>query len=619
MKTLLNAICLVTLGLNSLNAAQPDPMEAQARAKADRPWFAQFMSGDPVVAAFPGESEQDRIKRVAKWKDAKFGLFLHWGPQKAGGEVKISDNVLRRFNPTKFDAEQWVLTAKKIGFRYIVITTKHHSGFCMFDSAYTNHDIMDATPFGRDPMKELADACAKHDMLLGFYYSVWDIAHADYTAKLGSPNYARYHQYMLDQTEELLTKYGDIVTLWMDGEWVNTWSYERASDYRDHVRKWQPDILLVDRIGQRRLGDGDYGSSENFVPYVGDNINGRLWESCQRFDGGWFWKGKDTSQSLKWAIDNLVDTVSRGGNLLMNMGPTPEGLLPPVSVRKLQPLGNWLRKYGESIYATERGPHYLLDWGACSRRGNTLYYFVRDWPNDGKLVIPGLNVGQPDAVIQQIQFLGDIKPLSFVQSAGNVVVDVPAKSVDPLLSVIKVELNGAPVVDNASRPLTRPLRPQQGNAEVDVGDYFLSSAFAKVHGEDLHFSLGAGAGGQRENLKGWTNPSDWAEWELVVEEPGSYVVKVNQSSWMNSGKFVLEVAGQEFRHTVKAGPLGRGRLSPFKAAFQLVELGQVNFDQPGRYQLSVKALKIAPLAIEYDQGLMMLREVVLSPAKYGND
>jgi len=621
MKTLLMALCLVTLGLNSLQAVQlgttvePDDMEALAHAKKDRPWFARFMSNDPVVAGFPGESPEDRAKRVAKWRDARFGLFLHWGPQKAGGESKINKQVLSRFNPTKFDAEQWVLTAKNTGFKYIVITTKHHSGFCMFDSEYTEHDIMDATPFGRDPMKELADACAKHDMLLGFYYSVWDIARPDYSKKIGRPSYAKYHQFMLDQTEELLTKYGDVVTLWMDGEWVNSWTYERASDYRDHVREWQPELLLVDRIGQRRLGDGDYGSSENFVPYIGDNLNGRLWESCQRFDGGWFWKGKDTSQSLDWAVNNLVDTVSRGGNLLMNMGPTPQGLLPPVSVKKLQPLGDWLRKHGEAIYATERGPHYLLEWGGCSRRGNTLYYFVRVWPKDGKLIVPGLNVGQPNAGVQQIQFLGAADALPFAQSGNDLVITVPEKPFDSLMSVIKVDLNAAPVVDNAIRPLTQALRPQTGNAKVKPGDYFLSAAFAKIHGDDLHFSLGAGAGGQRENLKGWTNPADWAEWEIVVETPGTYVVKANQSSWMDSGKFVVEVAGQKLEHTVKGRAHKRGRKSPFSAAFQEYKLGKVNFTQPGRYNVTIKAIEIAPKAIEYDQGLMMLREIVLSPAK----
>lgn len=613
---MLKGFLLVVLGWQSSIAAEPDPMEASARAKADRPWFAQFMAGEPKVAGFPGESEENRLKRVKPWKDARFGLFLHWGPQGGGGEIKLKPGFLQEFNPTKFDADEWVLTAKELGFKYIVITTKHHAGFCLFDSKFTDHDIMDATPFGRDPMKELADACARHGMLLGFYYSVWDIAHPAYTKNIGSPKYAEYQQYMLDQTTELLTNYGPIVTLWMDGEWVNTWSHERASEYRDVVRELQPDLLFVDRIGQRRVGDGDYSSSENFVPYIGNNIDGRLWESCVRFDGRWFWVGKDSSQSLDWALRNLVDAASRGGNLLMNMGPTPQGLLPPKSVQKLKPLGAWLKKYGEAIYGTERGPHYLLDWGNCTRRGDTLYYLIADWPTDGKLVIPGLNEGKKNAGIKSASFMGG-DPVRLETSGGNVVVNVPRTPMDPLMSVLKVELDGAPLVDNALRPLAVPLRPQQGNALVNVGDYFLSAAFAKIHGEDLHFSLGAGAGGQRENIKGWTNPADWAEWEIIVDQPGIYELQVNYSSWMDSGEFVVELAGQSFEQVVTPTKKGkpRGKLSPFAAAFKVASLGQVKLDEPGRYTVTVKALNIAAKAIEYDQGLMLLREIVLAKSK----
>ncbi|GAA4444741.1 alpha-L-fucosidase [Novipirellula rosea] len=617
MQNLLIALLFAAIGVPSIAWAQLDPLEASARAKADCPWFAQFMAGEPVVAGFPGESEADRIKRVKPWADAKFGLFLHWGPQRAGGEYVISQSVLNEFNPVEFDAEQWVLTAKDLGFKYMVITTKHHAGFCMFDSDYTEHDIIDATPFGRDPIKELADACAKHDMLLGFYYSVWDIKHPGYSKDIGSPDYATYQQYMIDQTTELLTKYGPIATLWMDGEWVNTWTFERASQYRDVVRKLQPNILLVDRIGQRRLGDGDYGSSENFTPYIGDNLNGRLWESCQRFDGRWFFTGKDDSQSVQWALHNLVDTAARGGNLLLNMGPTPEGLLPPKSVAKLKPLGAWLRKYGEAIYGTQRGPHYLLDWGNCTRRDNTLYYFIADWPQDGMLVIRGLNEGKPNAGIKKMELMGESSTtsVSFEQSGSDVLVRVPNAPVDPLMSVLKVQLDGLPVVDNSLRPLAVPLRPQQGNAKVNVGDYFLSAAFAKIHGDDLHFSLGAGAGGQRENLKGWTNPADWAEWEIVVDQPGTYELRVNYTSWMDSGKFVVEVAGKSFEQVVTPTGKLRGRQSPFAAAFNTVTLGQVHFDQPGRYQVTVKALEIDPKAIQYDQGLMLLREIILAKSK----
>ncbi|CAA6692132.1 MULTISPECIES: alpha-L-fucosidase [unclassified Lentimonas] len=607
MKNLL--LVTFVIALQALNAVELDPMEASVRAKSNQPWFAQYMVGEPIVAGFPGESEADRLERIKRWEEARFGLFLHWGPQKAGGEAVISNKVLSQFNPVKFDAEEWVLTAKELGFRYIVITSKHHSGFCIFDSAYTDHDIVDATPFKRDPLKELADACAKHDMLLGFYYSVWDIKHPDYTGEIGSPNYARYHQYMLDQTEELLTKYGPVVTLWLDGEWVNSWTVERAMEYRDHIRALQPEIMLVDRVGQRRVGDGDYGSSENFVPYIGENWS-RPWESCQKFDGGWFWKGRDTSQSLNWALRNLFDTVSRGGNFLMNMGPTPEGLLPPVSVKKLKPLGQWLAANGDCVYGTQRGPHYLLGWGTSTRRGNTLYYQVFDWPKDGTLIIPGLNVGKPNAGIQAISYLNHEASVSFEQVGQDVHVQLPSKPVDPLLTVLKVELTGEPIVSNAIRPLGKPLRPQTGNSKLRVGDYFLSAAFAKIHGDTLHFSLGSGAGAQRENLKGWTNPSDWAEWTLQVDEPGRYNVKVNYYSWMQSGRFAVEVAGHSFEHTVQAGKL-KGKQSPLKAGPQSVTLGQVEFEAPGTYQLSVKALEITPEAIKYGQGLMGLKDVIL--------
>lgn len=606
-------ILLAVLGAQTITGAAPDPLEASARAKADRPWFARFMAGEPKVAGFPGEFEADRLERVKLWKEARFGLFLHWGPQRSGGEYIIKPNVLNQFNPEKFDADEWVLTAKALGFRYIVITTKHHSGFCMFDSKFTDHDIIDATPFGRDPIKELADACARHGILLGFYYSVWDIKHPDYAAEIGSPDYAKYQQYMIDQTTELLTNYGPIVTLWMDGEWVNTWTVERATQYRDAVRQLQPDLLFVDRIGQRRLGDGDYSSSENFVPYIGDNIGDRLWESCVRFDGKWFWAGKDTSQSLDWALRNLVDAVSRGGNLLMNMGPTPEGLLPPGSVEKLKPLGAWLEKYGEAIYGTERGPHDLLDWGNCTRRGNTLYYFIADWPENGQLVIPGLKTG-----IKAMSFLrAKGAPISFNLSGGDVVATLPKGPVDSLMSVLKVELDGAPVVNHAIRPLAVPLRPQQGNAKVKVGDYFLSAAFAEIHGETLHFSLGTGAGAQRENLKGWTNPSDWAEWQIVVDQPGIYDIKVNHHSWMKSGTFAVEIAGKRFEQEVLPTlPKGKKiKQSPLVSAFNTISVGQVEFDKSGHYTVAVKALKIDPKAIEYDQGLMLLREVVLTPAE----
>lgn len=592
--------------------AQSDPMEASLREKAEMPWFAQFMEGEPLVEGFPGESAGDKAERMKPWRDAKFGLFLHWGPQRGGGESVLGQKQLQAFNPTQFDADEWVLTAKRLGFKYLVVTAKHHSGFSMFDSDYTKHDVVDATPFARDPLKELAEACKKYGMLLGIYYSVWDLHHPSYSADAGSADYAKYHTYMLNQSQELLTKYGPLVTLWIDGEWVPSWTVERAMDYRDHLRRWQPEILLVDRIGQRRVGDGDYGSCENFSPYLG-NME-RPWESCQKFDGSWFYDGSGRSESLEWALYNLVYSASRGGNFLMNMGPTPQGNLSPSSVAKLEPLGAWLRVNGESVYGVEKGPHFRLDWGTCSRRGNTLYYYVFDWPDNGQLVIPGLNNHQENAGIQSVSFLADETGdrLPFRQVNDLVQIDVPASPPYEMTNVIKVEFDSPPVVDNSCRPLTKPLRRQQGTPDVDVGGYFLSSAFATTGGDTLHFSLGSGAGAQRENLKGWMSLTDWAAWEILAEEPGRYAVNVTYASWMPSGTFSVEIAGQTFHHKVEASEPGRKK-SPLAKIFRTVTVGEIELNKSGRQTLKVRPVVITKQAKAYHQGLMQLAHLVLAP------
>jgi alpha-L-fucosidase len=530
----------------------------------------------------------------------------------------IPQKNLDQFNPIEFDAEQWVSTAKDLGFRYIVLASKHHSGFCMFDSKLTDYDIIDATPFKRDPIKELADACAGHDMLFGAYYSVWDLHHPDYSAHPGSADYAKYHQYMLDQSKELLTNYGPLVTLWLDGEWVESWTVERALDYGNHLRQWQPNILLVDRIGQRRVGDGDYGSSENFVPYIGDMD--RPWESCQKFDGSWFFNGKTESQSVGWALYNLAYSASRGGNFLMNMGPTPQGTLLPSSVATLKPLGAWLRVNGESIYGVDKGPHHMLEWGTCSRRRNTLYYTIFDWPADGKLAIPGLNKNRENAGIRTVRFLADEhrKSLPFSRAGDDIQIDLPASPPYALANVLEVKLDNPPMVDNAIRALTTPLRKQTGTPGVKVGGYFLSSAFAEIRGDKLRFSLGSGAGAQRENLKGWMDGNDWAGWEIAADKPGRYAVNVTYSSWMESGAFSLEIAGETFQHKVQSNKPGRKK-SPLAKVFRTVTVGEATLDKPGRYTLTVRPLDIAEKAKDYHQGLMLLAHVVLDPLPNRNE
>jgi alpha-L-fucosidase len=474
-------------------------MEKSAYLKKDLPWFARFQVGDPPVEGFPGESQKQKQERMQPWLDAKYGLFLHWGPQSAGGEYVLSDEELREFNPVDFNAEEWVLTAQELGFKYIVVTTKHHAGFSMYDSKYTTYDIINATPFKRDPIKELSEACAKYNMLFGIYYSVWDIHHPDYSKELGSPNYANYHQFMLNQVEELLTNYGPMVCVWFDGEWVESWTVERATEFRDKIRQLQPNTILANRIGQRRRGEGDHHSPENFLPYVGNQ--NEPWEGCAKFDGGWFYNGTNNSQTAEWALYKLCYATSRGGNFLMNLGPTPKGHFIETSVEKLEHVGEWLKTNGESIYGAEKGPHYFLEWGTCTRKGNILYYQIFDWPKNGKLEIPGLKTQ-----IKSVSFLADKseKSLEVIRMGDDVKISLPDSPPYKMANVLKVELMDSPVVDNASRALKKKIETTDAMREVPKGSYFLPAGFAKVHGEKLHFYYGTGAGAQRENLKVWT-------------------------------------------------------------------------------------------------------------------
>jgi len=587
-----------------------DPMEKSAYLKKDLPWFAQYQVGEPPVVGFPGESLKEKQKRMQPWMDAKYGLFIHWGPQQEGGEHVISNETLGEFNPVDFNAEDWVLTAQKLGFKYIVVTTKHHAGFSMYDSKYTNYDIIDASPFGRDPIKELAEACSKHNMLFGIYYSVWDLHHPDYSTELGSDNYANYHKYMLNQIEELLTNYGPLVCVWFDGEWVESWTVERATDFRNKIRELQPNTILANRIGQRRRGDGDHQSPENFSPYIGNQKE--PWESCAKFDGSWFYNGTNKSQSTEWALYNLCYATSRGGNFLMNLGPTPKGKFLETSVEKLEHVGAWLKTNGESIYGAKKGPHYLLEWGTCTQKGTTLYYQVFDWPKHGELRIPGLKTK-----VKSATFLADTnnKPLRVSRTGDDLVVNLPSVPPYKMANVIKVELMDIPVVDNAARALKKKIPEKEAMREVPKGSYFLPAGFAKIHGEKLHFYFGTGAGAQRENLKGWTEESNWAEWDVLVEQDGSYNVEITYANLVDGGAFELVVAGQHFKHSVKAIEYNsRAKKSPLRVDYKTFTLGKVELKQ-GRYQLAIKPVEINEEAKRLCQGLMTLRDVTLVPVK----
>jgi alpha-L-fucosidase len=369
-----------------------------------------------LVHALP-QSRPD--PRLEWWREARFGLFIHWGlyaiPAGAWngrtdyGEwirnnaripIDVYDRFQAQFNPTKFDPDAWVRMAKQAGMQYIVITTKHHDGFALFDSKGTTWDVM-ATPYGRDIIAQLAEACRRHGIRLGLYYSIMDWHHPDYLPRRewerasrpeAGADFDRYVAFMKGQLRELLTNYGPVGVLWFDGQWEPTWTAARGRDLCDYVRGLQPSIIVNNRVGQ---GIGDFGTPEQEIPATG-LPGGPSWETCMTMNRNWGYTRADKDfKPTETLVRNLVDIASKGGNFLLNVGPTAEGEFPPESVTRLKGIGNFMRYAGESIYGTSASPFAALPWGRCTQRrldANTtrLYLHVLSRPEDGRLIVPGL-------------------------------------------------------------------------------------------------------------------------------------------------------------------------------------------------------------------------------------
>jgi alpha-L-fucosidase len=427
------------------------------------------------------ESAEDRVQRMAWFKEAKFGMFIHWGvySQLAGtykGEqipfyaewimesavipVEEYETYAEMFNPRFFDADEWVRIAKEAGMQYIVITTKHHDGFALWDSKVSDWDIMDASPFKRDILKELAEACRKHGIRLGFYYSIMDWHHPDAQAafypsynnrKASNPEFRRYlDTKMKPQLEELLTGYGDVAILWFDGEWVGDYTSEMGKEVDAYIRSLQPRIIINNRVdkgrqgmaGINREGDfaGDYGTPEQEIPDTG--LEGVDWESCMTMNRAWGWKSSDSNwKSSTDLIRNLVDIVSKGGNFLLNVGPTPEGYIPRPSVRILQDMGAWLKVNGEAVYGVNASPFEQPKWkGRYTVTDGALYTVVFERPTrpDGWLSIP-----QPAGFSLQSKaiLLATGEQLELRADQGTVYIALPDVLPDPVASVVKITLH----------------------------------------------------------------------------------------------------------------------------------------------------------------------------------
>lgn len=336
---------------------------------------------------------------LQKWQDMRFGMFIHWGPvsltareigwsRGAQTPIEVYDNLYKEFNPTNFNADEWVKVARDAGMKYIILTTKHHDGFCLWDTKLTDFNIMNS-PFHRDVVKELAAACKRAGIAFGTYYSVCDWHHPDFPLTSPGGKVRRdkydldaYNRYLLGQISELITNYGPLVTLWND---VPQMFQGRGVKTIELARRLQPDIVINNRTGD----GGDFDTPEQ---RIGDFDLERPWESCMTLSAHnhWAWGGAaDGVKSFVTCLEMLVRGAGGNGNVLLNVGPRPDGMIDPEQAGRLKELGDWLAKYGESIYGTRGGPFRPGKWGASTRKGNRIYVHVLKWDGD-KLELPVL-------------------------------------------------------------------------------------------------------------------------------------------------------------------------------------------------------------------------------------
>ncbi|MGO9111264.1 MAG: alpha-L-fucosidase [Thermoguttaceae bacterium] len=349
-------------------------------------WLVLVATASSVSAS--GATQGPDKAKLQLWRNARFGMFIHWGPVSLkgteigwsrGAQIPIEeyDNLYKHFNPVKFDADQWAAVARTAGMKYLVLTTKHHDGFCLWDTKQTDYNIMRSL-FGRDVVKELSTACRKQGLAFGTYYSVCDWHHPDFpmgspggSARKPHPNLDRYNQYLKNQVAELITNYGPLSTLWFDVP--QEFDARRGQDLIAFVRGLQPDILINDRTG----AGGDYQTPEQ---HVGAFNMAQPWETCMTICQQWAWRPGDRMKSLKECLDILARTAGGDGNLLLNVGPQPTGEIEPRQVQRLGEIGAWLDKYGQSIYGTRGGPLKPAKHVVSTRTGKTIYLHILSWP-----------------------------------------------------------------------------------------------------------------------------------------------------------------------------------------------------------------------------------------------
>jgi alpha-L-fucosidase len=535
-------------------------------------------SCSPQKSGDSSDVKAAKTSTLPEWfSSGKFGMFIHWGPYSVlGGEwngkrieqgdiaewimqrfqipVKEYRKVAATFNPVQFNAREWVALAKNAGMKYIIITAKHHDGFAMFDSKVSDYNIVDYTKFRRDPLKELSEACAESGIKFCVYYShredwenpygygnTWDFDSSQTNLdKMDHPELFRKYldTKAIPQLKELLTNYGPLGIVWFDR---GMYTQEQGKEFADLVHSLQPNCLVNGRVGhydQELLGD--YQSlTDNGMPVGGIE---EAWETPQTLNDTWGYSKFDQNwKPARDIIKRMVAIVSKGGNYLLNVGPTGEGVIPGPSVAILKSVGDWMNKNSESIYGTSPSPFPVeFPWGFCTRKDDLLYLHVFDWPADGILKLEGLNNR-----IQKAYMLTDKEIQLKVENgeSGQSLITLPESRPDAINSVVVLQIAGPPDIE--------PLVVQQKGNEPVILDFLTASTRGKAvkrfnrKGEEGQFHI--------SKMEG---PDDVIEWHVNMVNPGMYDVSITYAAipgWENCS-YKVSAGKEQITCTVKSSP-----------------------------------------------------------------
>lgn len=545
---------------------------------------ARALEGDPYANETPAQKDE----RMAWWRQAKFGMFIHWGiyavpagtydGKQIGG---IGEWIMQRgkipvaayqayakdFNPVKYDPNAWAELAKEAGMRYMVITSKHHDGFTLFPSGASKWNVAEATPWKKDLIGPLAEAARSHGLKFGLYYSQAQDWNNPGGAKAGygegdgwdDAQKGSFDQYLdqvaVPQVREILTRYQPDVLWWDTPHLMNQQRAQKLAS----LLSLKPGIIHNNRLGGGYKGDTE--TPEQHIPAKG--FPSRDWETCMTMNDTWGYKSYDHNwKPLSTLITNLVDIASKGGNYLLNVGPTAEGEIPAESVKRLKEVGAWMKVNGESIYGSTASPIGKPNWGRCTLKSDgadsILYLHVFDWPKDGKILVPGL-MNQPKSA----SLLAGGGNLEVSRTDSGVVVNLPAAAPDAICSTIKLLVQGKPEV---AEPFVAA--DKDGVIRLLPGD-------AVFDGEEVKSEEKNGAA----NIGFWTNPKDTVSWNLRSENDGKFLVQIEAASPSEGAAMMVQGVGKLACSVPKTGAY---------ETYQTVKVGEVQLQKGGKVKLTLR-------------------------------